>query len=467
VKTILKKVYSTRKKGNKPGIFLQHLVCEAAGLEEGQPIYISVNEDKEEIVIQNQPISDDDYCIHVSGRLNRTSAARRPLVDTAGERYSFLSFEDKLEITVFRQANLSRIVVKPLEYDLTTTTTVPAPKDRRITLTSICAGCGIGTANFESTNYFTPVQEIEIETDSAEVLKHNFSSSLLFNGDLRDCHEVVKSDVCLISLPCSQHSVIGNLEQNVMDNLVLATAKIIKSSQASCLFFENVPGFYESHSWFQLKELIADDYPYMTEKQIESWEFGNISTRKRKYVLCFSESEQFEGFRWPAAPKLKRKALKHYLDGKRTDFKWKSLDKWMTSFKSREAWRDRSLTKTFVNGEAKQINCITARYRSHTASSSYVLNDEGTMWRFLTESELFRIMDIPETFSFPKHIPKTRRYEMIGLSVCGRVFKAVANCIASTFMKKLFRSGKKQNKNSTGLDNPVSINGSGQLELII
>lgn len=467
MKTILKKVYSTRKKAGKPGIFLQHLVCEAAGFKEGQPIYISVDEDKEEVIMQNNPNSVEDHCVHVSGRVSRSSAMRRPLLDTAGERYSFLSLEDKVEITVYRKGNQSKIIIRPLVYDISTTTTITSQKDKRLTLTSVCAGCGIGTAQFKATNYFVPVQEIEIESDSCEVIKHNFPNSYLFNGDLRDVQEVVESDVCLVTLPCSQHSDLGNLEQNVMENLVLATAKIIKSANSSCLIFENVPGFYKSQSWYQLREILAPDYPFISEKQIESWDFGNISTRNRKYVVCFREEDLFEAFQWPVPPKLRRKSLKHFLDGKNGVYDWKPVDKWMESFNSRKAWIDRSLDKTFVTEDTKQISCVPARYRSHSASSSYVLSEDKTMWRFLTESELFRIMDIPEFFRFPDHTPITRRYEMIGLSVCGKVFKALANNIAASFVKRVLNTGRKAARHISNTMEPVSINGSGQLELII
>ncbi|MGE6755967.1 DNA cytosine methyltransferase [Rossellomorea sp. NPDC071047] len=467
MKTLLKKVYALRKKNNKPGVWLQHLVCETAGLKEGDPLYIEVDEEREEISLQNKPLSEDDYVIHVSGRLNRSSGVRRPLVDSAGDRYSFLSLEDKVEITVYRKGNLSRIVVRPLEYRLKSTCTIPAPKDERITFTSICAGAGIGTAHLASCGYFTPVQEIELETDSAEVIKHNFPGGYLFNGDLRDCHETVQSDMCVVSLPCNQASSLGDLEGNVMDDLILATAKIIKSSKASCLLFENVPNFYQQDCWHSLKELLMDDYPYFSEKQIESWDFGSIATRRRKYVVAFRERDLFENFQWPSAPKLRRKKLKDFLDGKRIEQEWKPLDKWVDSFNSRNAWSDRNLDKTFVTGEAKQINCIPKRYRGHSASSSYILNDAGTHWRFLSESELFRIFDIPDTFSFPDHTSITRRYEMIGQSICGRVFKAIGNKIATSFMKRALKGLNNVARKVKEKVEPISIKDNGQLELII
>lgn len=468
MKPILTKVYAVREKAGKAGIWLQSLVCEAAELQSGDPLYISINEAEEEIILQNVPLSDGDHKIHVSGRVNKTSGKKRPVVDTAGDRYSFLSLNEKVEIKVYRQGNRRKIVVRPLHYKLTETCTLPTSKDERISYISICSGAGIGSSIIRSTGYFSSVQEIELETDSAEVLKHNFPSSYLFNGDLRDCHEVAKADMCLVTLPCDEHSSLGEGSANVMNNLILATAKIIKSSKASCLWFENVPSFYKSESWLQLKELLIDDYPFFTEKQIESWDYGAIATRNRKYVIATKDQELFENFKWPQAPKVRRRKLKAFLDGKHTEHDWKPLDKWMASFNSREAWKDRSLDKTFVTGNVTEINCIPKRYRGHSASSTYILNEDETHWRFLTESEILRVLNVPNTFQFPEHTPITRRYEMLGQSVCGYVFRAIANNIATSFMKQAL---KKMNKTVNGIkekvEHAVSITNNGQLELVI
>lgn len=64
--------------------------------------------------------------------------------------------------------------------------------DERLRLLSICAGAGVSSSVFENTQYFKSVMDIEFEDDSALNLKHNFPHSFLFNGDLRDAHEVVK-----------------------------------------------------------------------------------------------------------------------------------------------------------------------------------------------------------------------------------------------------------------------------------
>ncbi|QHW35489.1 hypothetical protein GZH47_31845 (plasmid) [Paenibacillus rhizovicinus] len=90
------------------------------------------------------------------------------------------------------------------------------------------------------------------------------------------------------------------------------------------------------------------------------------------------------------------------------------------------------------------MQCIPRRYRSHSASNSYVLNEDRTQWRFFTVSELRRIFSIPEWFKWPAHIPITRIYEQIGQSVCGRVIRAFANEIASLFFRRYAMENKKQ-----------------------
>ena len=117
----LKKVYQVSKKADKPRLFLQHIVCEAAGFEPGEPIYIRVNEEQEEILIQNHTFQEVEnvFTVHVSSRKNRVSGKERPLVDTAGDKYSsFLDIKQKIEVTVFRKGPKSQIFIKPLRYSL-------------------------------------------------------------------------------------------------------------------------------------------------------------------------------------------------------------------------------------------------------------------------------------------------------------------------------------------------------------
>ncbi|MDC3424374.1 DNA cytosine methyltransferase [Aquibacillus sp. 3ASR75-11] len=472
MRPIMKKVYTISKKAEQPRVWLQSLVCEAAGWKEGETLYVQVLEDKQEIIIENKTehAAVDSHVVHVSGRKSPTSQKRRPLVDSSGSRYaSILSIKQKVEICVFTEGDYGRVIIRPLQYKLMASKTIQSPADERIRLLSMCAGAGIGTSCMVDTNYFTPVMEIEWEDDSSEVIKHNYPNSYLFNGDLRDCNEAVKSDVAFISLPCDQHSSLGYQEGNVMNNLVLAASKLIKSSKSKILFFENVPQFYKSDSWFILKDLLGDIYPYWQEKNIESWDYGSIATRNRTYAVGFSDYELFQSFEFPRAPKLRRKKLKDYLESPKSKFEWKSLAKWMNSFQSRDSsWKNRSLDKTFVTGEVKQINAIPARYRSQCASNSYVLSENRESFRFLTEKEIRKILHVPDWFEFCDHTPVTRRYEMLGQSVDGNVIRAIANNIAMVLMKHSFHTIKehvKEIKDKTVAS--VNIATNGQLELMI
>lgn len=175
----LKKVYTVSKKGKpeKPRLFLQHLVCEAAGFEVKGEVYIRINEEKEEILMQNFPFADEQsvHTVHVASRKSKISGKERPLVDTAGDKYcSFLDINQKIEVNVFKKGNKGQVLIRPLQYRLFENSTIPTPKDQRIRLLSVCAGAGIGTSVLQDTGYFSPVQEIELEDDSAEVLLHNF-----------------------------------------------------------------------------------------------------------------------------------------------------------------------------------------------------------------------------------------------------------------------------------------------------
>lgn len=458
----LKKVYMISKKADKPRLFLQHLVCEAAGLTPGQELYISINEENEEIQIQNYPM-DTEHKIHVASRLSKVSGKRRPLVDTAGEKYSsIIDVKQKVEISVYRKGRKSRIVIQPLRYSLFTNKTLPSQKDERIRLLSIAAGAGIGTAAMCDTQLFTAIQEVELEGDSAEVLIRNFPHSSIFNGDIRDVQEVHEADVVFASLPCNEHSSLGYGSGNLVNNLIIATAKIIKSSKAEILFFENVPSFFKSEAWFSLRDLLTDDYLYWTERELEAWDFGSLATRKRTYSCAFRREEAFKSFLFPVPKKMRRRKLKDFMDPSNVKHEWKCLKKWMDSFNSREAWKDRSLDLTFVTKEANKINCVPKRYASHSASSSYVLNEDKTSWRFLTVNEIRKILGVPDWFEFTEHISDLRKYELLGQSVDCRVIKAIANHIAYTFMSLKTKATDTINS----VTESFSVTTDGQLQLL-
>lgn len=453
-KLLLTKVYTVSSKHEKPRLWLQSIVCEQAGFKPKEDIYVLVSEDDKSITIQNRPFEDasDVHEVSVSSRMNRISRKPRPLVDTCGDRYStILCIQEKIEVSVYRNGDVGTVVVRPLRFKLFETESFESPSDERIKLLSICAGSGIGTACFVDSAYYRASMEVEIEEDSCETLKYNFPNSYLFSGDLRDCHTVAKADVAFVSLDCSEFSSLGDLNQGYFQNLALGTYKILKSASPRAIFWENVPQFFGSSVYNDLRELLSNDYPFIVGPiQLESHDFGSIALRNRSYAVYFKEKEDFDLFRIPKPPAVRHKQLKEFLDPRSTVHVWKSLDKWRESFNKKaeknNAWADRNLDKTFVDETASVIQCVAKRYRSHSASNSYVLSEDKTKWRFLTVSELRRIFSIPDWFEWPDHIPVYRIYEQIGQSVCGRVIRAFANELASVFFRRFAkdRSTRKQ-----------------------
>lgn len=434
---LLKKVYKVSNKNqNTPRISLEHFICESVGLEVGEHLYVTIEKDK--IIIQNQPTKQIDHEISVSYRTHRSTGIKRPLIDSCGMRYqSIISVKQKIEVNVYRENNLKRIVITPLKYNLHEEVSTHCSKDERNRLISLCAGSGIATAALVDTGYFTPVMEIEMEDDSSEVLKRNFPNSLLFTGDLRDVHEVKESDVLFASLPCNNFSTLGNLQEGTFMNLVIAASKVIRSSNARVIFMENVPGFYNSEAFWELKELLNDKYPYWSTKTIESYEFGSISTRKRTYAVAFQCVEDYQSFTFPIPPKcVKRFKLKRYLDNDKVLHKWHSISDWLDRYhKKSSKIADKNIDKTFVSEEATQIRCIVKKYANHSITNSYVVNKENSKWRLLSIDEIRRILAVPDWFEFGSFISKTRKYELLGQSVDCNIIRAIGNKIASVLMK--------------------------------
>jgi len=472
----LKKVYQISKKADRPRLFFRHIVCEAAGLNVGQEVYVRVDEEDQEIILQNKPFNDTEgHSIHVSSSVNKHSGERRPLLDTARDYYnSIISIKEKAEVCVYQKGTLHQVIVRPLRFNIHQKQVMEhrdeKRNDERFKLLSLGAGCGIGTAAFQDTNFFTPVQEIELEEDSAENLMLNYPLSYVFNGDLRDVSEVAKSDVALCTLPCNEYSNLGQGNEDIFNNLILGVVDILRAADPKVIVMENVPGYYKGKGYNDLKNRLKEIWPYWTEKEIESYEFGSsIARRKRTYSYACKDEETFLNLEFPSQSRNpRRKKLKAFLDHKGTEYEWKPLDKWLKSFQSRDSWKDRNLDKTFVKSDTKgPLNCIAKRYTSHSASNSYVLNHEGTHWRFLSISELRRILSIPDWFELSEHIPRWRQYEMIGQSVDCGIIKAIANKVAGTLLnvKEIGKTIVKESKES--INHAVTINDNGQVQLVL
>lgn len=135
---VMKKVYKVTEKALKPRVWIYSLVCESAGFLPGQKLYISTDQEANEIIVQNQPVTEDDHVVHVSSK--RTSkGAQRPIVDTAKESYrSIIDVDHKVEMCVYKDNDLSRVIIKPLEFSLFKKESLVKTRDERIsTFTSV------------------------------------------------------------------------------------------------------------------------------------------------------------------------------------------------------------------------------------------------------------------------------------------------------------------------------------------
>lgn len=85
-------------------------------------------------------MSDQDHLVHVSSRVSKTTGVKRPLLDTAGERYaSIIGIRQKVEINVYSHHSGGKVVIRPLRFNLMETIANDPQHDERISLLSIGA----------------------------------------------------------------------------------------------------------------------------------------------------------------------------------------------------------------------------------------------------------------------------------------------------------------------------------------
>ena len=184
------------------------------------------------------------------------------------------------------------------------------------TLGSLFAGIGGIDLGFKKAG-IRPIWANEIDTYCAETFKANHPNTDLIVRDI--CNISAKNlptvDILTGGFPCQPFSIAGYRKgfDDERGNLFFHIIRLLKEFQnenrlPKIIFLENVKNLY-SHNNGETYKIVREELNnlgyYVTEKILNTYEYGNIpQNRERLYIIAFLNEQQKNNFIWPNKIKL-------------------------------------------------------------------------------------------------------------------------------------------------------------------
>lgn len=279
------------------------------------------------------------------------------------------------------------------------------------------------------------------EKDPAACLtyRHNFGSDYLVEGDIRKIpeHCIPCADVLAAGFPCQSFSAAGAGRgfSDSRGTLFFEVIRIAKAIHPKVIFLENVENLidHDNGRTFQTIYSSLVELGYIIRYQaMATHEYANIpQTRRRVYIVAFSELQLSDRFRFPKPVPLTSGAMQWVnLTEKKPAIYYYSGD---TPFDKyiRETVTDSRYIYRVFNGSARKLT--NSKFPTLTASMSTprnaaVLRDDFGVRR-LTLKEILKLQGFPSEFYFPNTISISDAYKQVGNSVTVPVIYRIAERI--------------------------------------
>jgi DNA (cytosine-5)-methyltransferase 1 len=296
---------------------------------------------------------------------------------------------------------------------------------KRLRCFSIPSGAGVATAALCESGLYEASAGVDYWNAAVDTYKLNFPQSLTLFGDIRHVSPswVPKADVAWISAECTDFSPLGLSGADTIGGLAPHYARLLLAATPKALIFEQVPQFFKSRSYQQLRDiLVAGGFTNFYETIIDAHAFGSVPSRLRGYAVAFKQNIDFS---WPDAPRIPARFRPTV--GQVIGSEWESRGEFKPIAGSYiEQLQNRSgesnnftaeHNRTLVSLQDTRMAAILASYSRTNSTSSYLLHPDGKHWRKFLASELSRFMHLPSWFQFPEWMSENQRTQLIGQSV--------------------------------------------------
>ena len=291
---------------------------------------------------------------------------------------------------------------------------------------------------------------------TCETYRHNFVNGYLIEGDIRkiDMNTLPHATVLAAGFPCQSFS-LGGAQKGFADPRGTMFFEVIRAAAAikpKVIFLENVENLMEHDNGRTFQTIYASLVElgyYVHYRAMATHEYANIpQTRRRIYIVAFSDLEMSKAFQFPDPVPLTKNAMAlinaaekkpdiyYYRDD--TEF-----DQYIRGFVT-----DRRFLYRVFNGSIRKLTngkCPTLTASMTTPRNAAVLRDQFGVRR-LTLRECLNFQGFPQWYYFPRTIQIEDAYKQIGNSVTISVIRRIAENIKTVLVegKKDMQTGNRE-----------------------
>lgn len=274
---------------------------------------------------------------------------------------------------------------------------------------------------------------------ACETYRHNFGDNYLIEGDIRKVNikTIPHAAVLAAGFPCQSFS-LGGAQKGFADPRGTMFFEVIRAAaeiNPKVIFLENVENLMEHDNGRTFQTIYASlvELGYFIHyRAMATHEYANIpQTRRRIYIVAFSDLEMSNEFQFPDPVPLTKNAMELIdVSEKKPDIYYYSDD---TEFDQyiRGSVTDRRFLYRVFNGSIRKLTngkCPTLTASMTTPRNAAVLRDNYGVRR-LTLGECLNFQGFPQGYYFPKTIRLEDAYKQIGNSVTVPVIQRTAQKI--------------------------------------
>lgn len=272
---------------------------------------------------------------------------------------------------------------------------------------------------------------------------HNYGEPEYYPTNVYD-REIPKEslDIYMTSPPCQAFSLAGKRlgKDDKRGILFFNSHEFIKENKPRFFIFENVKGLLSDDNGNTFQEWInmlggksVNGVPVLFPtdeavlyhiywKVLNAKHYGIPQNRERVFIVGIRD-DQDNQFSWPVEIPLTKK-LKDILESE-VDEKYFLSDKMVSYLINNQDKR----SLPFADKNTEKANCIIASYHKTPTDGQYIKIKSATSKdykiRRLTPRECFRLMDFPDTFTWP--VSDSQAYKQSGNSICVGVLAGIIN----------------------------------------
>jgi DNA (cytosine-5)-methyltransferase 1 len=315
---------------------------------------------------------------------------------------------------------------------------------------------GVGAFNQALTRLGVEYQEIfacDMDKYARQTFIHNYGEPKYYPTNVYDREIPSESlDIYMTSPPCQSFSLAGKRlgKDDKRGILFFNSYEFIQKNNPRFFIFENVKGLLSDDGGNTFQEWINmlggrsvnglpilfpydNALPYHLYWQVLNAKKHGVPQNRERVFLIGIRDDKDNNFRFPAEEYLSKR-LKDVLE-EEVDDKYFLSEKMVDGCNQGVIYNDKRLNETIakntlIEGEMKILDTYnkTIHDECPTLKKHHAENGDRKLWdgykiRRLTPRECFRLMDFPDTFTWP--VSDSQAYKQAGNSIVVRVLEKI------------------------------------------